>query len=154
MNFRSSWPVYNLSPLLPHREKVFALLFPHPVYMPHLISKWPTRLWSHSLYPGYKSGLRTPVHFGSPLSWPAVPTVSPTLVNFISLSFCLMSGNSFQPAPRPRHSVLCQEPMPSVYAMPEPSNSNDISFYFMAHPMACWITHRVCVCILQRVTIN
>ena len=52
---------YNLSPLLPHREKVFALLFPHPVYMPHPISKWPTRPLSHSLYPGYKSGLRTPV---------------------------------------------------------------------------------------------
>ena len=29
---------YNLS-LLPHREKVFALVFPHPVYMPHPISK-------------------------------------------------------------------------------------------------------------------
>ena len=52
---------YNLSPLLPHREKVFALLFPHPVYMPHPISKWPARPLSHSLYPRYKSGLRTPV---------------------------------------------------------------------------------------------
>ena len=30
---------------------------------------------------------------GSPLSWPAVLTVSPTLINFILLSFCLMSGN-------------------------------------------------------------
>ena len=29
--------------------------------MPHPISKWPTRPRSHSLYPGYKSGLRTPV---------------------------------------------------------------------------------------------
>ena len=35
--------------------------FPHPVYVPHPISKWPTRPLSHSLYPGYKSGLRTPV---------------------------------------------------------------------------------------------
>ena len=52
---------YNLSPLLPHREKVFAGLFPHPVYMPHPISKWLARPLSHSLYPGYKSGLRTPV---------------------------------------------------------------------------------------------
>ena len=33
----------------------------HPVYVPHPISKWPARLLSHSLYPGYKSGLRTPV---------------------------------------------------------------------------------------------
>ena len=32
---------------------------PHPVYVPHAISKWPTRPLSHSLYPGYKSGLRT-----------------------------------------------------------------------------------------------
>ena len=45
---------YNLSPLLSHREKVFALLFPH-------ISKGSTRPLSHCLYPGYKSGLRTPV---------------------------------------------------------------------------------------------
>jgi len=30
---------YNLVPLLPHREKVFALLFPHPGYMPHAINK-------------------------------------------------------------------------------------------------------------------
>ena len=29
----------------------------------------------------------------SPLSWPAVLTVSPNLVSFISLSFCLMSGH-------------------------------------------------------------
>jgi len=34
---------------------------PHPVYMPHPISKWPARPLSHSWYPGYKSGLRTPV---------------------------------------------------------------------------------------------
>ena len=31
----------------------------------------------------------------SPLSWPAVLTASPILINFISLSVCLMSGNSF-----------------------------------------------------------
>ena len=52
---------YKLSPLLPYREKVFALLFPHPVYIPHPNSKWPVRRLSHSLYPGYKSELRTPV---------------------------------------------------------------------------------------------
>ena len=33
--------------------------------------------------------------FGSLLSQLTVLTVSPTLINFISLSFCLMSGNSF-----------------------------------------------------------
>ena len=31
----------------------------------------------------------------SPLSWPAVVTASPTVINFISPSFCLMYGNSF-----------------------------------------------------------
>ena len=41
-----------MSLFLPRREKLFA----YPVYMPHPISTW-----SHSLYPEYKSGLRTPV---------------------------------------------------------------------------------------------
>ena len=36
----------------------------YPVYMTHPISKWPTRPLSHSLYAGYKSGLRTPVQHG------------------------------------------------------------------------------------------
>ena len=49
------------TPLLPHREKVSALLFPHPVYTPHRISKRSIRPLPNSLYPGYKSGLRTPV---------------------------------------------------------------------------------------------
>ena len=35
--------------------------YSHPVFVPHPISKWATRPQSHSLYPGYKSGLRTPV---------------------------------------------------------------------------------------------
>ena len=37
---------------------------PHPVYMPHPVSKWPTRHLSHSLYlyPGYKCGLRNVQH--------------------------------------------------------------------------------------------
>ena len=47
------------------------------------------------LVPGYQSGPRTPVYRQFSLSWPAVLTVSPSLINFISLSFCLMSGNSF-----------------------------------------------------------
>ena len=29
--------------------------------MHHPISKWPARPWSQSLYPGYKSGLKTPI---------------------------------------------------------------------------------------------
>ena len=48
----------------------------------------------YSLYPGYKSGLRTLFKVGSSLSWPTVLTAFPTLINFISFSFCLMSGNS------------------------------------------------------------
>ena len=34
-------------------------------------------------------------NISSPLSFPSVLTVSPTLINFILLLFCLMSGNSF-----------------------------------------------------------
>ena len=97
---------YYLSPFLPHGEKVFALLFPHPVYMPHPISKWPARPLSHSLYPGYKSGLRTLFKISSPLSYPAVLTASPILINLIFLSLCLMSGNSFPPVPRPQQLLL------------------------------------------------
>ena len=33
----------------------------HPVYVPHSISKLRARPLSHRLYPGYKSGRRTPV---------------------------------------------------------------------------------------------
>ena len=33
---------------------------PHPVYVPHPISKWPERPLSHPLHAGYKSGIRTP----------------------------------------------------------------------------------------------
>ena len=36
----------------------------HPVYMPHPISKWPTRPLSHSLYPEYKCGWKTPAQCG------------------------------------------------------------------------------------------
>ena len=38
----------------------------------------------------------------SPLSFPGVLTVSPTLINFILLSFCLISGNSFPTHTRTR----------------------------------------------------
>ena len=86
---------YNLSPLLPYRVKVFASLFLHPIYMPDPVSKWPTRPPSHSLYPGYKSGRRTLLNVSSPLSWSTVLKASPTLINCILFSFCLLSGNSF-----------------------------------------------------------
>ena len=85
MDFRSSWAVQPLSPPTCHREKVFALLFPHPIYVSHPISKWPTRPLSHSLYPGYKSGLRIPVQCLFSLELPAVLTASPTLINYFPL---------------------------------------------------------------------
>ena len=85
---------YNPSPRPPHREKVSALLFPDPVYMPPPISKWPARPLSHSLYPGYKSGLRT--LFNVVLPWAGLLfSEHLPLINLISVSFCLMSGNSF-----------------------------------------------------------
>ena len=43
------------------------------------------------------------LNVGSPLSCPAVLTASPTLINFISLSFFLMSGNSFPTHTEPQH---------------------------------------------------
>ena len=86
---------YNLSPLLPYRQKVFALLFPHPVYVPHPISKWPARPVSHSLYPGYKSGLRTPVQCRFSLELACCSNSVSHSNILIFLSFCLMSGNSF-----------------------------------------------------------
>ena len=39
----------------------FSYSAPHLVYVPHPFSKWSTRPISHSLYPGYESGLRTRV---------------------------------------------------------------------------------------------
>ena len=44
---------------------------------------------------GIKVDQRPLFNVGFPLSWPTILTVSPTLINFISLSFCLMSGNPF-----------------------------------------------------------
>ena len=37
------WSNITCLPLLPHTEKVFALLFPHPASVPHPVSKWPAR---------------------------------------------------------------------------------------------------------------
>ena len=86
---------YNLSPLLPYREKVFAFSsstqytcliqsandpqdpYPTPCTLAIKVDKGPL------------------LNISSPLSWSTVLTASPTLINFILLSFCLMSGNSF-----------------------------------------------------------
>ena len=86
---------YNLSPLLPHRAKVFALLFPHPVYVPHPISKWLIRPLSCSLYPGYKNALRTPVQRWFSLELAHCFNRISHSNKFYFPSFCLMSGNSF-----------------------------------------------------------
>ena len=51
----------------------------------------PSRSW----YLGVKLDQGPLFSVSSPLSWPAVLTAPPTLINFISLPFCLMSGNSF-----------------------------------------------------------
>ena len=103
MNFRSSWPLYPVSSPSPYREKVFALLFPlQPIFLPHPISKWPIRPLSHSLHPGYKNESKTPIHWRlsltvrKPARCAGSHSPLPTLINFILLSSCLMSGNSFQ----------------------------------------------------------
>ena len=72
------------------------------MYIPHPIRKWLARPPSCSLSPGYKNRPRTHIWgVGSPwLSGLCLAagsyTLSPTaLINFILLSFCVMSGNSF-----------------------------------------------------------
>ena len=60
-----------------------------------VFSKWPARSLCCSLHLGYKTKSNTPVQYWFSLSWPTVLTLSPILINFISLSFCIMSGNSF-----------------------------------------------------------
>ena len=76
----------NLSPLLPLREEVFALLFLHPVYVPHPISEWPSRPLSHSKYPGYKSGRKTPVQHQFSLELARCTNSVSHSINFTSLS--------------------------------------------------------------------
>ena len=41
--FQVLWSNITCLPLLPHTEKVFALLFPHPASVPHPVSKRPAR---------------------------------------------------------------------------------------------------------------
>ena len=50
-------------------------------------------------YPGYKNGLRTSVQGRFSLELGCYSNSAPTLINFISLSFCL-SGNSFPTCPQ------------------------------------------------------
>ena len=90
---------YNLSPLLPHREKVFALFFPRPVYVFHPISKWLRRPLSCSLYPGYKNALRTPVQRWFSLELTHYFNSVSNSNKFYFHSFCLMCGNSFPTHP-------------------------------------------------------
>ena len=81
---------------------------PHPVYVPHPISKWSTRPLPHSLYPGHTSVLRTPVECQFSLELDTVLTASPTLINFTSLLFWLFSGNSFPTCARTMtYSTFC-----------------------------------------------
>ena len=70
--------------------------------MPHPISKWLTRPLSHSLYPQYKSGLKTPVQRLA-LSWPTVLTVSPILINYFLL--ILSHVWKFFSNPHPDHDI-------------------------------------------------
>ena len=93
---------YNLSPLLPHREKVFGLLFPHPVYMPHPISILPTRPLSRSLYPGYKSGLKTPVECWFSLELARCSNSIATLITLFPSHSVSCLEIPFQPAPGPQ----------------------------------------------------
>ena len=90
---------YNLSPLLPHREKVFALFFPRPVYVSHPISKWPARPLSHSLYQRCKSGLRARVQRRFSLELAHYFNSVSDSNKFYFHSFCLMCGNSFPTHP-------------------------------------------------------
>ena len=48
-------------PSYPIERRYLPYSSPYRVYMLHPTSKWPTRPLSHSLYPGYKSGLRAPL---------------------------------------------------------------------------------------------
>ena len=72
------------------------------MYIPHPIRKWLARPLSCFLSPGYKNRPRTHI-WGAGSPWlsgiclaTGSYTLSPTaLINFILLSFCTMSGNSF-----------------------------------------------------------
>ena len=95
----------NLSPLLPQREKVFALLSPTQCTRLIQSANDPQDPYPTPCRVGVKVGQRSLFNVSFPLSWPAILTVSPILINFISLSFCLMSGNPFPT--RTRTTTVC-----------------------------------------------
>ena len=74
---------------------------PPPIYLPHPISKWPVRPLSHSSHPGHKNESRTPYHcqlsltIRKPAQCAGRDSPLPSLINFLLLSFYLVSGNSF-----------------------------------------------------------
>ena len=86
---------FKWSPLLPHKEKVFFLLFPRPVYVPHPFTNDPLDPYPTPCTLAMNVDWGPLFNSHSHLSWPAVLTASSILINFIFLSFCLMSGNSF-----------------------------------------------------------
>ena len=100
MDFRPSWAVEPITclPSYPTGRRYLPYSPLPPTTRPSIRAssnqQMTPRPLTHSLYPGYKSRLRTPVQLSSPLSWPALLTASPTLIDFISLS-CLMSENFF-----------------------------------------------------------
>ena len=133
MDFRPSWAVEPITclPSYPTGRRYLPYSPLPPTTRPSIRAssnqQMTPRPLSHSLYPGYKSRLRTPVHLSSPLSWPALLTASPTLIDFISLS-CLMSENFFQPAPRPWHIVALTTPWERRRTLPSPLQSRSLPF--------------------------
>ena len=97
---------YNIFSPTPYREKAFICLSLTRNQYTNLIQSANDlqRPLSSSLHPGYKNGPRTHVQCGLFLSGSQpdmlpVSVPSPTLINFILLSFCLLSGNSFPTHP-------------------------------------------------------
>ena len=64
-------------PSYPIGRRYLAYSSPQPVYVPHPISKWPTRPLSHSLYLGYKSGLKKKKWSKDPCSMSVLPWAGP-----------------------------------------------------------------------------
>ena len=99
----------NCLPSYPIGRRYLPYSSPYPVYMPHPISKWPTRPLSHSLYPGYKSGLRTPVQRWFSLELARCSNSVSHSNKFASLSLCLMSRKSFPAHAQTKTIVTCKD---------------------------------------------